>query len=119
MLNAGDRVWVKVPGYGFVGVGRVTGHAQPAADCWVITADGDRPVLDVAKGSSYHREFTNDPELCEYYVPIQWLQTVPLENSFQEIGLFGNQNIVCKPTTPKWRSTVARLKERFLDFDKT
>jgi hypothetical protein len=108
---------VKVPGYGFIGVGRVTGRAQPAADFRVITPEGERPVPDVAKGGSYHRESVNDPERCEYFVPVQWLQTVPLENSFQEIGLFGNQNRVCKPTTPKWRSTVERLKERFLDFD--
>lgn len=118
LLNPGDRVWVKVPGYGFVGVGRATGRAQPAANFRVITPEGDVPVLDVAKRGSYHREFVNDPERCEYFVPVRWLQTVPLENSFQEIGLFGNQNTVCKPTTPKWRSTVDRLKERFPDFDK-
>lgn len=118
LLNVGDRVWVKVPGYGFVGAGRVTGRAQPAADFWVVTPEGEKPVLDVAKGGNYHREFVNDPERCEYFVPVQWLQTVPLENSFQEIGLFGNQNTVCKPTTPKWRSTVERLKERFTNFDK-
>jgi hypothetical protein len=118
LLNPDDRVWVKVPGMGFVGVGRVTGRAQPAADFRVITAEGEVPVLDVAKGGSYHREFVNDPERCEYFVPVRWLQTVPVESSFQEIGLFGNQNTVCKPTTPKWRSTVERLKERFTEFDK-
>jgi hypothetical protein len=117
LLNSDDRVWVKVPGYGFVGVGRVTGRAQPAADFRVVTPEGEVPVLDVARGGSYHREYVNDPEHCEYFVPVRWLQTVPLENSFQEIGLFGNQNTVCKPTTPKWRSTVERLKERFPDFD--
>ncbi len=31
LLNPGDRVWVKVPGTGFVGVGRATGRSQPAA----------------------------------------------------------------------------------------
>jgi hypothetical protein len=118
LLNPDDRVWVKVPGYGFVGVGRVTGRAQPAADFRIMTPEGEVPVLEVARGGSYHHELANDPERCEYFVPIQWLQTVPLESSFQEIGLFGNQNTVCKPTTPKWRSTVERLKERFTDFDK-
>jgi hypothetical protein len=43
---------------------------------------------------------------------------VPLEKAVREIGLFGNQNTVCKPTTPKWRSTVERLKEKFPGFDK-
>jgi len=43
---------------------------------------------------------------------------VPLEKAVQEIGLFGNQNTVCKPTAPKWRFTVERLKEKFPDFNK-
>lgn len=118
LLNPGDRVWVNVPGTGYVGVGRVTGHAQSAADFRVTAPDGEMPVLDAAKGGSYHREFVNDPERCEYFVPIQWLQTAPLEKAVQEIGLFGNQNTVCKPTAPKWRSTVERLKERFPEFSK-
>ena len=118
LLSPGDRVWVKVPGSGFVGVGRATGRAQPAASFKVITPAGDVPVLEVAKGGSYHRECLNDSERCEYFVPVQWLQTVPLEKAVQEIGFFGNQNTVCKPTTPKWRSTVDRLKEKFPDFNK-
>ncbi len=118
LLSPGDRVWVKVPGSGFVGVGRATGRAQSAATFKVVTPAGKLPVLEVAKNGSYHREFLNDPERCEYFVPVQWLQTVPLERAVQEVGLFGNQNTVCKPTTPKWRSTVERLKERFTDFSK-
>jgi hypothetical protein len=118
LLNPGDRVWVKVPGSGFVGVGRVTGRSQPAVTFQVRTTAGEVPILDAAKRGTYHGEFVNDPERCEYFVPVRWLQTVALDKAVQEIGLFGNQNTVCKPTTPKWRSTVERLKERFPDFDK-
>lgn len=117
MLNAGDRVWVKIPDMGFVGVGRVRGRVQPALTFAVPSEAGERPVLEVAKRASYHPEFLNDPERCEYFVPIRWLQTVPAANAVYEIGLFGNQNTVCKPTTPKWRSTVERLKQKFPDFD--
>lgn len=115
MLNPGDRVWVKVPGYGFVGVGLVTGHSQPASTFKVTTKHGEVPILEVAKGGTYHREDVDDPERCEYFVPIRWLQTIPLEKAIHEIGLFGNQNTVCKPTTPTWRSTVERLKQLFPD----
>lgn len=118
LLSPGDRLWVKVPGSGFVGVGRVTGRAQPAATFRVATPAGDVSVLEVAKQGSYHREYVDDPERCEYFVPVSWLHTVPLEMAAQEIGLFGNQNTVCKPTTPKWRATVERLKEKFPGFDK-
>lgn len=118
LLNPDDRLWVKVPGSGFVGVGRATGRAQPAATFKVSISTGDVPVLEVAKGGHYHREFLNDSERCEYFVPVRWLQALPLERAVKEIGLFGNQNTVCKPTAPKWRSTVERLKEKFPDFDK-
>jgi hypothetical protein len=117
LLSAGDRIWAKVPGVGFVGVGRVIGPAEPAAIFKVSTSEGDVPILNVATGASYHREFVEDPERCEYFVPVRWLNTVPLGEALQEVGLFGNQNTVCKPTTPKWRSTVERLKETFLNFD--
>lgn len=118
LLNPGDRIWVKAPGCGFVGVARVTGRAQPATTFKVTTPSGALPVIEVAKGGKYHSEFLNDTERCEYFVPVQWLQTVQLENAVHEIGLFGSQHSVCKPTTPKWRYTVERLKEKFPDFNK-
>jgi hypothetical protein len=117
-LSPGDRVWVNAPGFGYVGVGRVMGHAQPASEFKVSTLAGERPVLDVAKRGTYHIEFFSDLERCEYFVPIRWAQTVPLSAAIQELGLFGNQNTICRPTTPKWRTTVERLKEHFTDFDR-
>lgn len=117
LLNVGDRVWVKAPGYGFVGVGLVAGRPQPAYTFQVTTQKGKIPALEALKEGDYHREFVTDPDRSEYFVPIRWLQTVPLEKAVNEIGLFGNQNTVCKPTTPKWRSTVERLKQHFPLFE--
>jgi hypothetical protein len=51
LLNPGDRVWVKAPGYGFVGVGRVTGHSEPASSYRLKTDQGELPILDVVKDS--------------------------------------------------------------------
>lgn len=114
LLEVGDRVWVKVPGKGFVGVGRVRGKAVPAADFELHVADGEaRPALDVLTRANYHREYVDDPEKSEYFVPVEWLDTVPLSNAVDEVGLFGNQNTVCAPRTPKWRHTVERLKLAF------
>ncbi len=76
-------------------------------------------MLDVVSRGTYQREFIDDPEKCEYFVPIRWAQTVPMENAVQEIGMFGNQNSVCKPTTLKWRWTIERLKTRFPGFEMT
>ncbi|MFN7321818.1 MAG: hypothetical protein ACK5TM_12425 [Methylobacterium sp.] len=46
----------------------------------------------------------------EYFVPVNWTHTVPLNQAVNELGLLGNQNTVCRPKTPKWRHTVERLK---------
>ena len=117
MLKQGDRIWVRIPSYGFVGVGRVIGRAQPASAFKVKTARGEAPVLEAAQRGTYHREFVDDEERCEYFVPVRWLEVVPRNAAVNEIGMFGNQNTVCKPTTPKWRSTVERLKEKFPNYD--
>jgi len=45
------------------------------------------------------------------------LDTVPENKAFNEISLFGNQNTVCQPTTPKWRHTVEHLKTYFKKWE--
>ena len=52
LLNAGDRVWVKVSGSGFVGVCRVTGRAQPAAIFKVTTPASEVLVLEGAEAAT-------------------------------------------------------------------
>jgi hypothetical protein len=47
---------------------------------------------------------------------MQWIQTAPKEQAFWELGLFGNQNTICQPTTPKWQFTVERLKGKVSRF---
>ncbi|GAB5378082.1 MAG: hypothetical protein AcusKO_45440 [Acuticoccus sp.] len=108
MLAEGDRIWVKIPGKGFVGVGLVSGP-RVAANEFEIDS---QPALTVL-GANYHREFADDPDKSEYFVPVNWLRTIPETQAIQEIGMFGNQNTVCKPKTPKWRTTVEQLKSRF------
>ena len=113
LLNPGNRIWVKVPGKGFVGVGVVTGRLQSANEFQVNTKDGPRSIFEADKQGHYLAEWRDDMEKCEYFVPVRWLQTVPLDRAANEVGLFGNQNSVCQPTAAKWRSTVERLKQIF------
>jgi hypothetical protein len=114
LLSPGDRIWVKVPwnpdekGNGFVGVGTVVGVPQRANDFKI----NGNPALKMLKGGNYHRS-QKDTDETEWFVPVVWKQTVLQKNAVREVGLFGNQNTVCKPTTPKWRHTVERLKEKF------
>lgn len=113
LLSPGDRVWVKAPGIGFVGVGEVTGPREPISTFQVATDSGPAPALEALQGGGYHRDLADDPDKTEYFVPVRWIHTVPLSQAVNEIGMFGNQNTVCKPTTPKWRTTVDRLKEKW------
>jgi hypothetical protein len=109
LLSEGDRVWVKDPDYGFVGMGVVTGKATPSGE-FILTVEGkELPALSVLKEAHYFRDKTDADEI-EYFVPVNWVHTVPLNLAVKELGLFGNQNTACRPKTPKWRHTVERLK---------
>lgn len=118
LLNEGDLIWVKVPGSGFVGVGRVKGPAVREWEFEIKSPDGSPidPSKALVRGG-YHRHNRNNPDDAEWFVPVSWLETVAVENAFNEVGLFGNQNTVCQPTTPKWRHTVGRLKAHFKNWE--
>lgn len=114
-----DRIWVKIPGGGFVGVGIVTGRAMREGDLDLRDAKGNRvDATQVLTCGTYHRENKSNPDDAEWFVPVRWLETVPIERAVQEVGMFGNQNTVCRPTTPLWRTTVERLKQRFTAWNK-
>ncbi|MBN4083166.1 hypothetical protein JYU08_00615 [bacterium AH-315-B06] len=113
LLSEGDRIWIKAPQHGFVGVGEVLGPFVKASEFTVEKGGIQVPVMEAAKRGSYHSEFINDDEKCEHFVPVKWHHTVSLDNAISEVGLFGNRNTVCKPKTPKWRHTVERLKQYF------
>ncbi|MCC7171112.1 MAG: nuclease [Planctomycetes bacterium] len=117
-LAPGDRIWVKIPKSGYVGVGRVLEAVQPATEFMVETPQGPRSILDVSEHAEALRRHASDPEMSEYFVRVKWLSTVPESDAFDEVGLFGLQHTVCRPTTPKWRHTVERLKTKFVGWDR-
>lgn len=119
LLAPGDRVWVKDPGVGYLGVARVLEPVVPLHEFTVKTPHGEKAALEVLQTAEYLRvEAAAEPEKAEHFVRVEWLDTVPESQAVNEVGLFGNQNSVCKPTTPKWRHTVDRLKQRFPRWDK-
>ncbi|UTH75661.1 endonuclease NucS domain-containing protein [Chromobacterium sp. IIBBL 290-4] len=113
LLSPGDRVWVKIPKKGYVGVGVVQEQVQPVLDFKIQTEMGEQPALDLLKHADLYRSTAEDAECAEYFVRVNWLDAVPENRAVNEVGLFGNQNTVCQPTTPKWRHTVDRLKKFF------
>ncbi len=89
-----------------------------AADFKLQGVDGNsRPAFEMLNQASYHREFAEDPAKSEYFVAVDWLDTVPLEGAIHQAGMFGNTNTVCRPTTPGWGETVEKLKAVFPNHD--
>ena len=105
--------WVKVPRIGYVGVGEVTAGVQPASEFTVPTEAGDQLAMNVVSHGEKYRATADNLDLAEHFVQVKWLDTVDSHKAFNEVGLFGNQNTVCQPMTPKWRHTVERLKAVF------
>jgi uncharacterized protein YeaO (DUF488 family) len=113
LLKPNDRIWVNIPKTGYAGVGQVCGFSTPAAEFKVMTSQGEQLFMALATEGNYHRDYINNTQKSEYFVAVRWIKTVPVQEVISEIGLFGNQNTVCKPTAPKWRHTIERLKDRF------
>jgi hypothetical protein len=117
LLSPGDRVWVKIPKIGYVGVCVVQQTMQRVDEFNLIDGGVERPAMEVLKHGDFYRSNANDPDRAEYFVRVKWLETREKTNAVDEVGLFGNQNTVCQPTTPKWQHTVERLKEVFKGWD--
>lgn len=116
-LQPGNRVWVKIPATGYVGVGIVQSAVEPANSFTLDTEDGEKLAMDVLKHANLYRQNVDDPDKSEYFVPVKWLETRSEQEAVNEVGFFGNQNTVCKPTTPKWRHTVEKLMRYFKNWD--
>lgn len=104
LLEAGSRIWVNVPGQGYVGTGTVLSRPVPFSE---FELNG-KPVSEVLPYTA--RPGAPESEQ-EHFVRVDWLHTVPLNQAVREIGFFGNQNSAARPRTKKWNHTVERLND--------
>lgn len=112
MLNEGDRIWANIPKTGYVGVGIVTGSAVRLGEFEVEVDGQKKKFIDIAN-ANYLKQFIDDAENSEYMVPVKWLVSVSVKDAVSEVGFFGNQNTVARPTTTKWPHTIERLMKRW------
>lgn len=112
MLKEGDRVWVNIPKTGYVEVAEVCGPTQRFSE-FEVEVDGVRKHFADIANADYHKRFADDEVNAEYMVPVKWLVSVPAKDAVSEVGFFGNQNTVARPTTTKWPHTIERLKKRW------
>lgn len=97
-LKPGKRVLAYVGGAGYVGVGTVTGEVMPARDA-KVTVNGElQPLIAQPELSPQMREraASDDPEVTEMVVPVEWIATRQLDHGVREKGLFSSQVTVCK-----------------------
>ena len=111
LLKPTDRIWVRIPREGYVGVGIVESAAIPASEFEVQNDGNTVSILDIKTSANYGARVNTDDQ--EYFVKIKWLKTLSRSEAYDELGFFGNQNSVCKPTAARWRSTVDHLKDKF------
>lgn len=105
-LQPGNRVWVSVPGNGYVGVGEVLAPAV-RYDQFKVDMDGTpTPLTDL----EVEAPEAFDKNHGEHFVAVKWIRKVELQEAVKERGFFGNQNTVAQPRSSKWPFTVERLK---------
>lgn len=96
-LPIGARVFACVPKKGYVGIGKVTGEATPFTDAVVSVNDVEGKLAGLPLVGSYkHSPEGDTDESAEYVVPVEWEETVAVEEAIWKTGMFANQNSACK-----------------------
>lgn len=110
-LFPGARVFANIPQEGFVGVGTVRSLAVPVKDFKVGASDGTaKPILEMPLAAPDMGHNSDDPELTEYVVGVDWLDARPRAAAYRETGMQGNQHTAWKLRD---RFTLEKLKAHF------
>ena len=105
-LQPDNRIWVSIPGTGYVGVGEVVTPVVRYDQFAVDLNGASVPIteMEVEAPEAF------DEEHGEHFVGVNWIKVVDTQEAVKERGFFGNQNTVAQPRSPKWKFTVERLK---------
>jgi hypothetical protein len=108
VLQPGKRVFVYIPGEGYVGVGIVTSTSVMAKD--FVPAAFDNPLFELPLAGPGIQHNADDPKQAEWIVGVDWVRNLPRTEAISEPGLFANQNTACKMRS---QFTIDRLTEHF------
>ena len=110
LLPVGARIFVYIPQTGYVGVGVVKEDVVRVND-FMVDVDGiPTPILQLPHNAPEMGKDSNDPELSEYLVRVDWINTKPIQEAVWEKGMFANQNSACKLRN---KFTVEQLTQIF------
>lgn len=96
-LPEGMRVWVHVPGSGYVGTGTVTGPAVLFRKMRV--GPDDQLLVQQELQGAYRDRDSHDDDAAEWAVPVHWAKTVDQKDAVWKPSMFANQNIACRMTS--------------------
>jgi hypothetical protein len=95
-LPVGARVFVSIPGSGYVGVGEVLAGAQ-RFDAVTVEVDGEERLLSsLPLNETYRHDGDESDHKAEWVVPVQWEVTRPESQAFWVKGMRANQNSAFK-----------------------
>jgi hypothetical protein len=110
LLYPGARIFVCIPKVGYVGVGIVKEESKRVNE-FIVDMDGDQtPILKAPLKAPNMGGNADDPDLSEYLVKVEWINTKSVKNAVWEKGMFANQNSACKLRN---KFTVERLTNIF------
>lgn len=109
-LKEGDQVFAYMKGLGYVGFGHVTRSAVMAKDFEEPTTGKRLAEIPLNQTGILHDP--DDPKMADWVVAIDWKKTFPREEAKTFLGVFANQNIVCKLRHP---ATMEFLQREFLE----
>jgi hypothetical protein len=110
LLFTESRIFVYIPGTGYVGVGIVKDTAVPVKDFKVLVNGQKVPILDLPIFAPNMGEYANEPDKSEYLVRVEWIKAVPKNQAYREKGLFTNPHTACRM---KNNFTIEKLSQHF------
>lgn len=109
-LPEGARIWVNLPGTGYVAVGRTLAPAKRFEDAKVRNGSGWVPLADQQLIGTYSQDREVDDDNAEWVVPVEWVTAQPVSNAYWEKGMFASQHSACKL---RQEFTLERLANHF------
>ena len=89
---------------------KVTDIAKQAKDA-TFNIEGEEKAMSGLPLMGKYFNINDNEEQAEYIVKVCWINTVEKAKAVSELGFFGNQNSVCRPSAERWDFTVSRLKK--------
>ncbi|MCK4468341.1 MAG: hypothetical protein KAU60_08315, partial [Desulfobacterales bacterium] len=93
-LTVGDKIYAYMKGLGYVGFGEVTHKAVMIKD--FIVPEFNKSLLELELKAERPQRNSDDEDLSEWVVGVKWIKTVSRQHAKTFVGVFANQNVVCK-----------------------